>query len=950
MSRLKRRGAWCPQLRVLVALSCAAAVFVAYATPLDDRGDGVGHVPFLELEERVVVQSQKRIASPRDIILDGLLWLALPMAALSLCVPIGPRWSVLLVAGYFHFCVFPKARDHALAVADSVDEYLQTLVQIGRCHASLAVGTLLLLALDPIFPREDAGLPLLFGAVIPRTGGSGGRSHTSRVRIGDSPFAVVQREDLVAIFWGTVPLYSFRETDRLGRYVAAVNLVRHHELPVRAVAKAIGVDERTIFRLLKRFDAGGVDALLGCKRGKRRGKPKSFRVEAERLLRRKRQRAGSPDATRPLDVSRLTEATAQRRPEPTKKEPESEAERSEPRQEPVSGSVPAGSAGSDRECGAIAVSVPATPLVCVDDVATEATQPAVNPLPVTVTKPLQTVSLDLDPRNRFVDRLLARLGLLNDAAPMFTPGVVPGASVLLVVPLLVTSDLFEIADKVYGHLGPSFYGLRTSMLTLSLMASQRIKRVENLKEALPESLGRILGLDRAPEVKTLRSKVQQLATRKKSQEFMLLLAQKYVKDHPRAYAYLYVDGHVRVYNGQAKIVKTYVMQRRLAMPGTLDYWVNDQHAQPLLVITSDANEGLTKMLHPMLKHVRTVIGDVRATIVFDRGGWSPKLFQELVAENWDILTYRKGMTKKVPIRAFKEHSAEIDGRNVTYKLASKQARFLKGKLSLRQITVLGENGYQTNILTSKKGATAVELVVRMFDRWRQENYFKYMKGEYALDALVEYGTEAADPDRMVPNPKRKAIDAKLKAARAELIALERQYGAAAFDNKEDQRPTVRGFKIANGAAIGKPLRNAREKVQSILDQRKRIPTRVTITEALKDTPFRLRTERKRLTDTLKINAYRAETALVDLLRPHYHRTNDEGRKLIVSALKSAAELKVGNGELCVVVAPQSSAHRSRALHAVCCQLTKMGVCFPGSNLRLRFEVSGVDPSPHQQEA
>lgn len=947
MSWFKRRGVWC--LRVLLSLSCAAAVFLAYATPLDDRGDGVGHVPFLELDARVVGQRRKEVASPGDIMLDGVLWAALPMAALSLCLPIGPGWSVLLVAAYFHVCVFPKARDHALAVADSVDEYLQILVQIGRCQASLTVGTLLLLAVDPIFPRGDAGVPLLFGSVIPRTGRSGGRSHTSRVRIGDSPFAVVQSGDLVAIFWGTVPLYSFRESDRLGRYVAAVDLVRHHELPVRAVAKAIGVEERTIFRLLKRFDAGGVEALLGRKRGKSPGKPKSFRVRAQQQLKRKRQRVTSPDATGPQDVSRLTEPTAQRPPEPTREGPE--AEGSEPRQEPVSGSVPAAvSAGSHAESGAIAVSAPATDLARVDDVATEATQPAVNPLPVTVTTPPQPVSLDLDPRNRFVDRLLARLGLLDDAAPMFTPGVVPGAGVLLVVPLLVRSGLFEIAAKVYGSLGPAFYGLRTSMLTLSLMALLRIKRAENLKEDLPEHLGRVLGLDRAPELKTVRWKVEELAERKKSLKFMLLLAEKYHKDHPGASAYLYVDGHVRVYNGKAKIVKTYVMQRHLAMPGTLDYWVNDQDGQPLLVITSDANEGLTKMLKPVLKHVRTVIGDTRATIVFDRGGWSPKLFQELIADKWDILTYRKGKTKKVPIRAFEEHSAEIDGRDATYKLATKRVRFLDGKLSLRQITVLGDDGYQTNILTSKEGVPAVDLVVRMFDRWRQENYFKYMKQEYALDALVDYGTEAADPDRMVPNPKRKAIDKELKVARAELAALERQYGAAAFDNKEDKRPTARGFKIANGAAIGKPLRNAREKVQSILDRRKGIPTRVTITEALKDKPFRLRTERKRLTDTLKMNAYRAETALVDLLRPHYHRTDDEGRKLIVSALKSSAELQVGKDELCVVVAPQSSAHRSRALHAVCCELTKMGVCFPGTSLRLRFEVSGVDLSPEQRQA
>jgi hypothetical protein len=29
----------------------------------------------------------------------------------------------------------------------------------------------------------------------------------------------------------------------------------------------------------------------------------------------------------------------------------------------------------------------------------------------------------------------------------------------------------------------------------------------------------------------------------------------------------------------------------------------------------------------------------------------------------------------------------------------------------------------------------------MFSRWRQENFSKYLREEYALDALVDYGTE-----------------------------------------------------------------------------------------------------------------------------------------------------------------------------------------------------------------
>jgi len=550
------------------------------------------------------------------------------------------------------------------------------------------------------------------------------------------------------------------------------------------------------------------------------------------------------------------------------------------------------------------------------------------------------VSVDGNPLNRQGDRLMARLGLLDDAPPMFASGIVPNGGVLLAVPVLMASGVFDVAPKVYGSIGPAFYGLRTSILALLFMALLRIKRPEHLKEVSPPDLGRVLGLDRAPEMKTLRGKLEQLAAQGKGLEFMRLLAHIRAKEHANDLAYLYIDGHVRVYNGQERISKAYVMQRRLAMPGTTDYWVNDQHGQPLLVITAEANEGLSKMLTPVLAEVRGVIGDQRVTVAFDRGGWNTKLFKTLVKDNnWDILTYRKGSTHRVSRKSFRTHKIKIDGREVSHELSEKNVRI--GGLKLRQITVLGKHDHQTHIITSKEGVPAVEIAYRMFERWRQENYFKYMKEEFELDALVEYGVEAADPNRMVPNPERKKIDQELASAKADRAKLEREYGAAAFANKEDQRRTMRGFKIANGGAIGKPLREARDKVTAIEERRKSVPTRVPVTEALKDPPVRLRTETKRLSDTLKMVAYQSETALVDLLRPHYRRTEDDGRTLIATALQSAAELTLSEGELRVTLAAQSSPHRTRAIQALCEELNKIGARFPGTSLRLRYGVAGA---------
>jgi len=86
-------------------------------------------------------------------------------------------------------------------------------------------------------------------------------------------------------------------------------------------------------------------------------------------------------------------------------------------------------------------------------------------------------------------------------------------------------------------------------------------------------------------------------------------------------------------------------------------------------------------------------------------------------------------------------------------------------------------------------------------------------------------------------------------------------------------------------------------------------------------------------------AYQIEGNLVELLRPHYHRTENEGRTLIQSALMSSASIEPTEKELCITLAPLSSSHRSKAEASVCNELNRMGVAFPDTDLRLRFAVA-----------
>jgi hypothetical protein len=101
---------------------------------------------------------------------------------------------------------------------------------------------------------------------------------------------------------------------------------------------------------------------------------------------------------------------------------------------------------------------------------------------------------------------------------------------------------------------------------------------------------------------------------------------------------------------------------------------------------------------------------------------------------------------------------------------------------------------------------------------------------------------------------------------------------------------------------------------------------------------KLATERKHLTDIIKMVAYQAESDLLALLRPHYARAEQEGRTLLHELFATAGDIRVGDSELHITLAPLSSPHRTRAAQAVCQVLDQTATVFPGSCLRMRFVV------------
>jgi hypothetical protein len=372
-------------------------------------------------------------------------------------------------------------------------------------------------------------------------------------------------------------------------------------------------------------------------------------------------------------------------------------------------------------------------------------------------------------------------------------------------------------------------------------------------------------------------------------------------------------------------------------------------------VTSQMNAKLTQVLEPILVDVRRLVGDDRRmTVVFDRGGYSPKLFARLIGMGFDVLTYRKGKVARLPASRFAAQREKIEGAWREYSLCDRPRVRVgtlpsegKGKgrgskrgrryLWMREVRVLRDDRRQTPILTNRQDLSALMVCYRMFHRWRQENYFKYAEEEYALDALVEYGAEEVSEATDRRNPQWLRLTRRLQEARAEVARLQSELGREAAANEEATRPTMRGFKIAH-AGLRQQLQKAEAKIQRLLQQRKQTPKRIPAKERMS-----LKTEKKLIADAIKMAAYQVETQLLSMLRDHYARADDEGRTLLHAAFQSPARLEVADGELRVTIMRPSSPHRTAALAALCEQLDALAVPFPGTHLRLRLAVQAPEP-------
>jgi hypothetical protein len=550
-------------------------------------------------------------------------------------------------------------------------------------------------------------------------------------------------------------------------------------------------------------------------------------------------------------------------------------------------------------------------------------------------------------------RLAASFGALQAVAPDFQAARdVPNGGVLCALPSLLAMGLLAATERFFA-LPKGYYGLDSLFLLLAFMALARLPSLESLRYCAPGEWGKLLGLDRVPEVRTLRQKVRLLSRDDSPTAWSAELCRQWMAAAPEHAGTLYIDGHVRVYNGrQTALPRHYVARQRLCLRATTDYWVNAMDGQPVLVVHHAIDPGLIQVIEqdilPRLDE--TVPGqpsaeDLQAdplrhrfTLVFDREGYSPDFLRRMKDRRVACLTYHKFPGDDWSVEEFVPHRVPLPNGQVVEMHLAERGTCLSNRLWVREIRKRTERGHQTAILSTDYRSDPLPLAAAMFARWSQENFFKYARQHYGLDRLVDYGIEPISDPIPVVNPAYRRLDGQVRSATGKLHRLLAHFGAMNLDETIEPQH-VEPF-LQRKAALQEEIELLQESVQTAKAARKATPRHITVAELPEGERFaQLRTQSKHLIDTIKMVAYRAETAMANSLRETLSHP-DEARRLLQALYTTPADLLPDRlaGTLTVRLHHQATAAADSAIEKLCEELNATDTVFPRTHLRVVLKV------------
>ena len=309
----------------------------------------------------------------------------------------------------------------------------------------------------------------------------------------------------------------------------------------------------------------------------------------------------------------------------------------------------------------------------------------------------------------------------------------------------------------------------------------------------------------------------------------------------------------------------------------------------------------------------------------------------MVGVSGSYINIQKNITNRWPENDFTEHEVEIDSNKVKMELCEKNIEW--NKVKLREVRKKNNDSHQTSIITTNKKLTTILIAIKMFSRWAQENFFKYLRSDYDLDRIVHYLVNKINDDFKVVNPPHRKLTNKLKKIREKIARRKARLYELIHENlNDDSDKTENNFR--KQSEVKEELQQFETLERELVKQRKLHPYKITIKEMEEKVRYnKLDIESKLFQNIIKMICYRAETSFSILLAANYKKKIHEMRALTKSLIKTKANIipDYKNETLTVELYSLSNPRDNKATKEVCQILNDSETKFPGTNLKLIYK-------------
>jgi hypothetical protein len=554
-------------------------------------------------------------------------------------------------------------------------------------------------------------------------------------------------------------------------------------------------------------------------------------------------------------------------------------------------------------------------------------------------------------------RVLAAMGMIEQAPSEFQRCEdVSFGGVLFALPALLACGLLRHGKRFFS-LPAGYYSLTHIFTMLAFMTLCRIRSIENLRYTAPGEWGKLLGLDRCPEVKTLREKLK-ILTNGKPEEWAAQLSEDWMQEDSANVGVLYIDGHTRVYHGhQTKLPRHYVARQRLCLRATTDYWIHGLNGLPFFKVNCAIDPGMIKVIEeqilptleiqipnqPSAQQLQSNPHLMRFRMVFDREGYSPGLFKRMNAKRIACQTYHKHPREDWPVEEFHPYEVTFpEGGQTQMQLAERGSLIgskSKDQLWVREIRKQTQSGRQISIISTEWESSLQEIVGPQIGRWSQENFFKYGRQHFNLDRLIDYQLDPIDETTQVVNPAWRRLDGEIRSqtgrqtrrkAKLHELNLKGQLNSKAAEGYMDQAETLR-----------QEIESKTTEIELLKARRKEAGKHVTYGQLPAEEQFlKLATRSKQFIDTLKIIAYRAETAMAQIVREQMgEHHQDETRAFVRDLYTTEANLipDIEAKTLTVELHSLATPKANKILNNLCLELNETQTDYPDTDLKLFFK-------------